>query len=465
MKRFALRSVLAVPLWLMLLAACSLAATKTYVAQAAAVPQIDSITVAGTWVLGDTASVTIGNSTLIVTAGSGTVTTATVADAIKRAINATSLDNNLVSDETRNAAGQLLGEFRDVEAVIDSASTSKVLVRSVVAGVPFGTPSGGNMTVADTAGAGSVTRASVQAATGPWHWNNATNWSASGAPANDDTVVFDRGANGPKFGLPNNSLEVTINEGWSFSGYIGLPLINPLGYTEYRQTYVRLDDAGAGTNIAHRFGISQTGTGSPYMAIDHKTLKCSPIVYATGTPTSGTYALNLCCTANTSTLNILGGSVDYSSQDGGTSAFATVTQSGGTSRGIAALVATADVNMSGGSATIGGTTALDTIQVRGGSLRFENQTATITALSIFAGGSVQYASTATITGLSIFGGTFDAREDAGGFTLTGTSMYGGKFLDPYRRRTIGGSGFNLYFEPSADLQLGASQTQAIGISP
>src|SRR3970282_1136366 len=178
------------------------AATREYLAQAAAVPQIDSITIAATWLQGETASVQIGNSTLTVTTGSDTLTTAQVASVIANAINASSIDGSKVGKELRSAAGQLLPELRDVEAVIHPDNTSQVLVRSKVAGVPFGTPTGGNMTVTETSTSGTATRADVQAATGPWHWNNTANWTGAILPATGDDLVFAQGTYGPKDGLP-----------------------------------------------------------------------------------------------------------------------------------------------------------------------------------------------------------------------------------------------------------------------
>jgi len=465
------------PLALLLLivfAAQVAAATKEYVAQAGARPQIDSITVSGTWAAGDTGTVTIGNSSVIVTCGSSTTTTAQMADVVKRAINATRIDENLVGDESRSAAGQQIGEFRDVEAVIDPTNTSRVLVRSVVAGVPFGTPgaSGGPinaMTVADTAAAGALARASVQTATGPWHWDAAANWSTGSVPGNDDIVVFMGTKDGPKYGLPNSSLEVTFNVYKNFEGWVGLPLINTANgtpYTEYRQRFARLDDAGTGTDIAHRFGLGASGKGSPLINLRHTLVKCSPVVFSTGQPLSdGTYALNVVLTTNTSTLNVLDGSVDCSSADGQTAALATLTQNGGVTRGIAAMKTSGNVNLNGGQSLIGGTLAIATTQVRGGVLRIENQTGAVNILQIFKGGTVTYASNATIANLYVIGGTFDARDNTGSFTATTAELFqGGTFLDPYRRATFGGSGLAVGFEPSDKLQVGGSESEVIYIT-
>jgi len=450
------------------------AATVEYVAKAGARPQIDSITVSGTWAAGETGTVTIGNSSLIVTCGTTTTTTSQVADVIKRAINATQIDGNLVGDESRSFAGQLVGEFRDVEAIIDPTNTSRVLVRSVKAGVPWGTPgaSGGPisaMTVADTAAAGALARASVQTATGPWHWDNATNWSGGAVPANNDTVVFAGTKDGPKYGLPDDALEVYINQYQSFEGWIGLPLLNMengVTYSEYRQRFVRLNDAGAASDAPHRFGLGVSGKGSSCINVRQKLISGSPVVYNTGPPLrEGLYALNICCTVTTSSLNVLAGSVDFSSVDGSTSAYGTYTQTGGTARGIKAIDSSATVKMHGGTCLLGSTTGIGTVSVRGGTARFENQTGTVANMEIYPAGTVEWASTGTITGLTIMGGTFDARGNAGTFSVGTVGLWNKpKYLDPYKRTNVTGN-ITLYGDPSAELQFGNNEFDGLLLTP
>lgn len=437
---------------------------KRFLGQAGAVIQIDKIALGGTYAAGEQVSVQIGHSTLAIILGASQTTPAIVATVINNAINARTVDENLQGAETRLNAGQLLGEFRDVNAVIDPTSTSNVLIRSNLAGVPFGTPNSGGpinaMVVATNSVSGTIARSSIQAATGPWNWDNAANWDSGTVPANGDTVQF-KGINiHCKYGQPNAGLEVIFDQYMSHTGDIGLAEINTdnssAPYYEYRQRFVRL----AHTSLAdapHRFGVGKDGTGSQLINIKHTGGKCSPVVYNTGTPkVTGTKALNLCCTDNTSTLAIAGGSVDYSSQDGGTSAFSDLHQTGGDSRGINAFDSGATIQISGGAALIGGSAGIGVIFVNAGSLRLENQTGTISGLTISDSGNVDYSSTATISALEINGGTFDARNSIAQFTLDVTSVYkGGKFYDPYHKRIIGTS-LSLFFDPSPDLLFGAS---------
>lgn len=437
---------------------------------AAALKQISTVTIANTWAGGDTATLTINGKDLIVTIGTGT-STAAVAQAIRDAWNATSrLDSEQgATDATSNFGGQECGEYSEATAAIDDDALSVVVITANRAGVPF------TLTVTEaTAGSGTATGATAQAATGPWHWDNGDNWSGGSTPANDDVVVF-KDQSGPnvgfKYGLPNASKEVTIQHWMSYTGQIGLPPINVENaskpYPEYRQRYVRLDDAGGGTNIAHRFGIGKDGTGSPLINLKHSTLKCTPVVYNTGTPqVAGLKALNICCTANTSELQVCGGSVDFSSQDSGTCAFVILTQTGGDTRGISGLYTTgARAVIAGGTALIGGT-AVDEIAVRSGRLRIENQTGALASITVNEGGVVEYPSAATITALFVnAGGTFDASVGGEPFTITDTVITkGGRFLDPYIRKTIGAT-FAIKFDPSPDLVFGAGPNDAILLNP
>src|SRR5687767_13046576 len=143
-------------------------ATKVWAGNAHATKQITTLTVAGTWAAADTETLTINGKDIIITIGNGT-TTAQVATSIKDAWNATSrLDGQGDTTNTSNVGGQEFGEFSEAEAVIYSTSTSVVRIIGRTAGRPFTLTS-----AAVTAGDGDVTLATAQAATGPWHWDNA----------------------------------------------------------------------------------------------------------------------------------------------------------------------------------------------------------------------------------------------------------------------------------------------------
>ena len=447
-------------------------ATKYWVGRAHAVRQITTITVANTWAAADTAVCKINEKELTITCGSTTTTTATVAAAIKEAWMASSgLDGtSSSSNATSNFGGQEFGEFREVTATV---SGSVVTLTANTPGKPF------TVTVTETtAGTGTATGSTTQTATGPNHWDNVDNWidsldltsGSTGAPANDDTVDFRNSNISCKYGLPNASKEVTFNVWRSYTGEIGLPFINrddpSYPYTEYRQRYVRLDDAGTGTSIAHRFGLGNTGDGCRLCNIKHSTLECKPVVYWTGSPLverQGEKALNLCCTANTSELNIVNGSVNWSSQDGGTSAFLVVYQTGGDSMGADGLKSGGGIVMSGGTCVAGGAQSCY-YTCRSGTLRIENQTATISTLSLHPTATAALVSGGiTVTTFNSWGGTLDMRDNAGTVTFTNGTLYAPmQYFDPYKRSTYTND-WSVYYNISPDLLFGQTPLQPLKI--
>lgn len=440
----------------------SWADTQTFTGNAHDVRQITTLTVGGTWLDTETATMTINGKDIVVTLVGAEATTA-VATGLKNAwMSATRLDGSGTPDATSNVGGQEFGEFSEVTA---TASGSVVTLTANEAGVPF------VVTVAETSATGTLTPATPQAATGKQFWNNADNWDTGAAPVNDDVVVFRYPGLHCRYGLPNGTLEVTVHWYHSADGELGLPPINidnpAKPYAEYRQQYVRLDDAGTGLSAIHRIGIGQAGRGSSLINLKHSTLPCVPIVYNTGQPLSsrpGTYALNLCCTNNTSSLTINNGWVDFSSQDGGTSAWLQVDQNAGNSRGIQAIhTASSTLNVSGGAMLIGGTGAITTINVSGGTVRLESQTGTITTLNS-TGGILECITAGTITTLYVNGGTFDATNASAFSVGTGTVYHGSRFLDPTGKMVVD-TAFRLAFEPSDDLQFGANVNNLLGLSP
>lgn len=481
--RISLRRLPVAVLLLIVFASHLAAATKEYVAKAGARPQIDSITVANTWAAGDTATITIGNASIVVTCGSSTTTTAQVADVIKRAINATRIDENLVGDESRSAAGQQIGEFRDVEAVIDVTNTSRVLVRSVVAGVPFGTP-GGNMTATEvTAGSGTVTRASVQTATGPWHWDATANWSTGSVPVNDDIVVFRGTANGPKYGLPA-AIEVTVHTYMSFTGTIGLPQINTsngVPYGEYRTRYLTLDEGGTGTAITHLIGMG-AGAGSPNIFISHDssiTLVTSATIYNTGTSAiPGVKSVNLIIrnpVATNGVVTIINGSADLGTQNSLDPAWGTLNISG---QNTDVLVVNqtpndATINQSGGklewieTKATAGTRAFN---IYGGECVCKDMQGAGNVTAKIYGGKMIWDATKTIATLIISStGVFDLEKDGPGrgFTMTNCDLYkGASLLDGFARGTYtNGIDYNQCTDADCTVRLGQNKRRSISTVP
>jgi hypothetical protein len=234
---------------------------------------------------------------------------------------------------------------------------------------------------------------------------------------------------------------------------------------------VRLDDAGIGANIQHRFGLGSSGDGSNLINLRHSTLTCSVIVYATGTPQiTGTKALNIACTANTSTISILKGSVMIGAQDGVAPDWASISIGHTSSQSLDADVDASNshtsstvITINGGSVLLGSTSTA-TITVNGGTIRVENQSGTVTAISIF-GGIVQWANGGTITAFVLQGGGLDLSYGTDEVVITDGQIHAGStFRDPYRRRNIGNTVEVKCELDDATIELGASDANPVSIS-
>lgn len=454
------------------------AATREWVAQAGDMPQIDSITVAGTWAAGDTGSITIGNSTLTVTCGSDTTTTSVIATVIKEAINATTIDSNLVGAEQRTAAGQLLGEFRDVVASIDTGNSSRVLVRSKVAGVPF-------YDVADvaapftlsasetTAGSGTLTAASVQVATGKNWWNKATNWSGGVVPANGDTIVVANSSVPIMYGMPKTAdllAPAALDIDQSFTGRLGLPIYNAIGYAEYRERTPDLRDDGTNSNtLTIRIGRG-AGLGSPLINLKSTMVHANSTafyhVYNTGKPQGTDYALTIDYNGNNTgaDVNISGGSVHLKSvevnditinksADQATVLFDNVSVIGGGG----------DVTINGGDVTYRSAANL-TLVVYDGTIQFVG--AVPATLYLYGGtAKVLNANSGTITTLLVGAkGRFDLSRCTTPITISTCDLFRGAALaDPVAKGTYSaGIDLNRCDVNDVEIQVGTHRRLTLG---
>ena len=109
--------------------------------------------------------------------------------------------------------------------------------------VTFGTALA-DTNVAEMTGDGSaLTGASSQTLTvtdvtdseGPNHWDTAANWSPVGVPATSDDVRFEIGDSDCLYGLDQTGVTLaSLHVAMTYTGKIGLPRVNDLGYFEYR---------------------------------------------------------------------------------------------------------------------------------------------------------------------------------------------------------------------------------------
>ena len=407
-----------------------------------------------------------GKSVVVTLSTTSAASTSTAATALKEALMAsTRLDGTSTYgtyDATSNCGGQQFGEFREFTATVSGAV---VTLTANEAGHPF------TVTVAETMGSGTLTLATPQAATGKRFWDNAKNWDTGSVPANNDIVVFKDNAVDCCYGLPNGSLEVTMQVWQNYTGRIGLAAINrndqdpAKHYTEYRQRYVRLDDAGTGTDIAHRFGLG-VGPGSPLINLKHSTLKCTPVVYATGQPQRpGEYALNIALGAAASELTVLSGSVDCGPQDGATPELyalrvGTAGQAGGANVWAVDSIGSGDtLYINGGKVTIGGATNYGSIYQYGGVCRAENYSGLVTEWRMFAG-TLLWDSPGNIATLDVYSqAIFDASGDTRDFDITTQAnlFEGATFRDPFARCSWSGNLQINGFLERTKLELGPGQ--------
>ena len=232
-------------------------ATKRNIGAALPQPQISTITIANTWAAADTVSVTINNKVVTMTCGSTMDTTAEVAAGLREVLGISTHDPASISaDCTTTHGGYEFAEFRDLTCTVSGS----VVTCTSVGAIPF------TMTASvTTAGSGTAAYAVATAASGPNFFGGATNYEGGVAPIADDTVVFDGASASILYGLDTGLADLNITCTEDYAGDIGLPKINPRGYTEYRQRFLdAVITATTGAQVA-----TLDGTGRRY--IDYKT--------------------------------------------------------------------------------------------------------------------------------------------------------------------------------------------------
>lgn len=249
-------------------------ATRTLRGTAALVAQVSTVQVTAYDVATTYSLIVNGNSISVIAAG-GVNQTAT---ALAAAWNASTIP-----------------EFTGVTA---APSTDTVTLTGDVAGVPFTATSddaGGTGTI------GSVT--AVTAASGQDWWSAANNWSDATVPVNSDIAIID-GATSLRYGLDQSAVTVAeLRITRRFTGYLGLPKRNAVGYAEYFDDYLKI-----GATLLN-IGVG-SGTGSGRIKINLGSVASTIVVDGTGNPIEKD--VPSCCLVGTSSSNALtvnGGSV------------------------------------------------------------------------------------------------------------------------------------------------------------
>ena len=379
--------------------------TKKWLGGAPAVAQVTTLTPGGTIEATDLFKVTIGSRTLSVAAGGTTV--AGVCDAIVA------------------AWGSAGPEFDEITC---TDSTTHVTLTAKTAGVPFVVTATTTEANGDAADDQTFSAATTTANSGPNDWATASNWTSGTVPVNSDDVVIENTSQAIYYGLDQNAVSLTsLTIRASYLGYIGLPIWNANGYSEYRERYLKIGattiDIGDGD-----------GDGAYRLNLDPYTVQTAVRVRKTRTTRYDTAVppLLLKGTHASNTLTVDRGDVGVAIHGGETATVATLKMTdAGTSATVwcGSGVTLTTITKQGGTLIIG--SAATTITQYAGTLRTEGSGAitTLTAES----GQVDCRSTGTITTLTLGqGARYDLAQNPGAITVTTAVAYAGSEINDPR---------------------------------
>lgn len=376
-------------------------ADKQWLGRALKVKQINTITVAGPVVIGETWTITINAKDLTFTATAAT--TGNVVDGLLALLQAATAPAEFQEADWTSSGDVITMTAKDEYAGWDITQTSST----------------------DSAG-GTLVTATTSAATGPMHADNVDNWSGGSLPVDTDNIYFGAAEYGPMMGLSalSSVTPALVDISPIVEYQIGLPRLNASGnYTEYRSTNLQLDGC---TLFRMRGG---DGTGSPLVRVDFGsgTANTAILIEKTGASAEANApAFNFIGTDADTTLEVRdGGEVGIGFFGGEACTVKTITQSGGSI--VAGPGATLDG--AGSTATISGgsfnsRTNLLTVTVEEGAAVTIDESATVTTLTINSGGSVFYNSDGTCTTLNLYG-SIDCTADRSGRTFTNVALFPG----------------------------------------
>lgn len=283
----------------------------------------NTITIGGTWIAGETLSVTIDGVALTLTIGTSVATT-DVATALQAAWEGTTLGTGY----SANFYGTESARHYELVATV-SGSVVTVTERAVNGGVTEGKtfPS---LSSSETSASGTITVGAGNTPTGPYNFSDAANWDSGTAPANTDTLNIE-GDYDVRYNIDQSATPlttITLNIPASFTGQFGLPKIKtialPAGdqsFFEYRQRYFKTNSGGT---LTLSVGDGE-GDGAELIKIDTNTSAVVATVYTTGDPVVETDpVLFLIGPAATSSFRQYGGSVGIGLTEEGTSSDCTI---------------------------------------------------------------------------------------------------------------------------------------------
>lgn len=315
----------------------------------------------------------------------------------------------------------LIAEFREATASVSSG----VLLTANVAGVPF--------TVTATATGGiTSTITTITACTGPNFFSNGQNWQGGAVPSASDQLRFRNGNVSLLYDIVSTTNYSDIFIEASYTGAIGLPAVNALGYREYRPRFLKLG-TGAHSYIL-RIGAGQ-GQQPARVLLDANAATVFAQVYGSSQLTDGERPIVIKNTDASSTFEFYAGFVTVDADSSGAAATFKViaNQQSGAQCNVLATeqVACGVVTTSGGELEIrGSATSLDANLGSRVSIAGSATCPTVVAAS---GATVYWDSTAGVTTNAIArpGGTIDFGRNAAPKTVANATCHkDGKFLDP-----------------------------------
>lgn len=436
-------------------------ATRRFTPNAAPIYQTDTLTIGGTWLAGETVTITIANVDFVVTIGS-LVTTAQVATTIKQAFNGETLTDTDASCIPTIAQGgaQAIPAFAEIGATVAS---SVVTFTGKTAGKPY--------VLATTEGStsGTVADASVTAAVGPSHFSQQDNWSGNTVPVDNDAIVIDQGEGEILHGLTPAIQPASVEIPQSFLGMVGLAAINAdvtyKPYTEYRTDYLTFDDNSATTTYTIGHGA---GGGSGRIKINAGAGQSNWVVRGSGTrELTSTPCVLIKGSHASNELNNWNGDVGVAFYSGETAVIATLR----TGNGVASSAQTycgAGVTLSGCTVTMNGGTmttnsAISSVTISNGT--WTHRAGNVTTLNVDGGTVYWEAGSATITTLKVgTDGIFDKSRDSRPLTVTNAvQLYKGATIsDPNGTITFtGGFKLNRCRLEDVTLDLGPDRTYTV----
>ena len=360
------------------------------------IPQITTVTLAGTWASTETVTIKVGVKSVVYTCGSGETPTTVAAALVALCQASTDL------------------EFREITWTVDTA----VITGTSAAGNPV------TITTSETAAAGTSTAATPQAATGPNHWDNINNWSTGAVPTTADEVTIDSDSIDLRHGLPTS---LTLGKFVHTRGRVGLPDFSAAGYPEYRPTRAVF------TCLDVRIGQA-SGQGPALCRLDLASGASIVAVYGSSgrQGSNGAYAIDLLANNSAAVISVLAGQVSICV--GADEA----TEVESIRVGANALVAIGEATVVADVVTSGNTLLLadcDTLTVDAGNCIAAG--GSVPAAVLVRGGTLVHKTTGVITAAVVGPGVLDCSQDIRPRTITDLTLNkGGQFRDLYTSMTV-----------------------------